>query len=112
MKISSVALWTIDMAWRYVVTFPVTQQHQDQAFRGKDGPMSQRRLNVLPFKKPHDFAPRLLSTKLGSSKFVMARATLRSSPLFVEKAKLLLRIAPDLVPIVERLIDEVLEDLK
>lgn len=65
---------------------------------------------VLTFSKSHASKRESRNTKLNSVACTMLRANLPSSPAFVDKAKRLHAVAPDMAAIVEQLIDELLED--
>lgn len=67
---------------------------------------------VLTFSKSADSRRVSRNTKLNSLGCTMLRANWPSSPAFVDKARRLLAVAPDVAAIVETLIDELLEDCR
>lgn len=73
--------------------------------------MSQRRSNVLTFRKSSGFVAGSPSMNVGSIKCAMLRANLRNSLPVVDKAARLHAVAPDLASFVEDLIDDLLAEV-
>lgn len=73
--------------------------------------MSQRRPNVLAFKRSPGSRLELPATKLDSVRCEMLPAKYNGSRPFVAKAERLLAMAPDLAAIVEELLDELLSEV-
>jgi hypothetical protein len=87
----------------------------ESAFRTahpQEVPMSQRRSNVLMFAKSPLSETSSRAAKLNSLKPVMLPSgSPRSSPAVVDKLQRLRTMAPDLAEIVDRLVDDLLEDV-